>query len=693
MKRIALGLVFVAVAATQSLISTRAAGLYFPPATGEWARVQPSAAGWDERALNAALDFAGTTNSSGVVVLLDGRILAERRWAVTGADRYSQMVVGKTASGDGVEDVASAQKSVVAFLAGVAEGKRQLDLSAPVDRYLGKGWSKAPASAEAAITVRHLMTMTSGLNDAGTYQVPAGQAWRYNTGMYSRMIGILEKAAGSEIEKLTEEWLTKPAGMSDSKWARRWSTGNDAANTIGFATTARDLARFGLLVLAQGSWNGRDLLQNAGYLGRMLKPSQDLNPSVRAALVAERSDARAAPGPGSGDAWFADSGRTSRPGRGPGRNGPEVLCGTEPASGRHASRRADRHQPDARPEVGRQFLGVVDQGRSVRGEQMIRPILFVIASLLAAGNAAAQSESGRAAFERSCSVCHGQAGQGRLAPALVPFTRGSQELLRIVRAGAGTMMNGFSAAEVSDADVGAIGDYLRGLTPAAGTQAGTRSGTAASGPVTFGTSAVPTASPSAARRSDRTVEWPFVGADQNNSRYSALEDITAANVDRLEIAWRWRPEERALPVYGTVPGNFTSTPIMIDNMIYVTSNYNRVAALDAETGAVKWVYDPRAYEIGMPLLAGGFRHRGVAAWKGFTGRQQAAHLPRKPVSPVLARRRDRQTNRVIRAGRNGRYQQGSELADRVVALRDQRRADDLQGSGHPRQRDRRQPAL
>ena len=39
MRRIALGLVFVAVAATQSLISTRAAGLYFPPAAGEWARV------------------------------------------------------------------------------------------------------------------------------------------------------------------------------------------------------------------------------------------------------------------------------------------------------------------------------------------------------------------------------------------------------------------------------------------------------------------------------------------------------------------------------------------------------------------------------------------------------------------------------------------------------------------------------
>ena len=111
------------------------------------------------------------------------------------------------------------------------------------------------------------------------------------------------------------------------------------------------------------------------------------------------------------------------------------------------------------------------------------------------------------------------------------------------------------------------------------------------------------------------VEWPYVGADQNNSRYSALEDITAANVDRLAIAWRWRPDERPLKEFGTVPGNFTSTPIMIDNVVYVTSNYNRVAALEAETGAVKWVYDPRAYEIGMPLLAGGFRHRGVATWR------------------------------------------------------------------------------
>ena len=280
MNRPTLVVALAALVAAQLQPSPRAAGLYFPPESGEWAHVQPGEAGWDERALDAALDYAGRTNSTGVVVLLDGRILAERRWPVEGPDQYRRLVVGKTAGGDVIEDVASAQKSVVAFLTGVAEGQRLIDLEAPVSDYLGRGWSKANEEAEFAITVRHLMTMTSGLNDSGEYQAPAGQVWRYNTGMYSKMIGILERAAGSGIEKLTAEWLTAPAGMSDSKWVRRaWSAGNDAANSIGFATTSRDLARFGLLVLAKGSWNGRDLLHNSRYFDEMLHPSQDLNPS------------------------------------------------------------------------------------------------------------------------------------------------------------------------------------------------------------------------------------------------------------------------------------------------------------------------------------------------------------------------------------------------------------------------------
>jgi len=260
--------------------SIGADGLYFPPANGQWAHVDPASVGWDLKALDAALDYTRSAHSSSLVILLNGRILAEREWDVDGPARYARLRVGKTSDGRVIEDVASAQKSLVAFLAGVAEGRHQLDLTAPVDRYLGAGWSKAERSAESAITVRHLMTMTSGLNDSLAYLQPAGDSWRYNTGAYSRMIGVIEKSVGADIQTFTRDVLTGPTGMTDSRWLPRpWSSGNDAANPIGLATTGRDLSRYGLLILAGGKWNGNDLLRNPAYFRQMLTPSQPLNPS------------------------------------------------------------------------------------------------------------------------------------------------------------------------------------------------------------------------------------------------------------------------------------------------------------------------------------------------------------------------------------------------------------------------------
>ena len=175
--------------------------------------------------------------------------------------------------------------------------------------------------------------------------------------------------------------------------------------------------------------------------------------------------------------------------------------------------------------------------------QIISIAIVALALLVAAFSTSAQD--GRQVYERACAACHGAEGQGTLAPALVPFTRGSQDLLRIVRAGAGNMMNGFSAAEVSNAEVRAIEQYLRGLSgrsAAASKPAGAAGGV----PVTFGSSAVVTAAaaPAPPRGANRRIEWPYVGADQSNTRYSPLEDLTVDNVSRLQVAWRWRPEER-----------------------------------------------------------------------------------------------------------------------------------------------------
>jgi quinoprotein glucose dehydrogenase len=88
-----------------------------------------------------------------------------------------------------------------------------------------------------------------------------------------------------------------------------------------------------------------------------------------------------------------------------------------------------------------------------------------------------------------------------------------------------------------------------------------------------------------------------------------------ANVGELEIVWKWEPNETPLEEYGTQPGPFQSTPIMVDGILYLSTMYTRVAALDAETGAERWTFDPRAYEGG-PIGAGptGFKHRGIAYW-------------------------------------------------------------------------------
>ncbi|HTM25188.1 MAG TPA: pyrroloquinoline quinone-dependent dehydrogenase [Vicinamibacterales bacterium] len=111
------------------------------------------------------------------------------------------------------------------------------------------------------------------------------------------------------------------------------------------------------------------------------------------------------------------------------------------------------------------------------------------------------------------------------------------------------------------------------------------------------------------------IEWPFYGGDQAGSKWSAASDINRRTVSRLDVAWTWKPDEKPLPQFGTQPGSFENTPLMIDNVLYVSTPYNRVVALDAGRGREIWTYDPHAYEDGQPPNGTGFVHRGVAAWR------------------------------------------------------------------------------
>ena len=110
-------------------------------------------------------------------------------------------------------------------------------------------------------------------------------------------------------------------------------------------------------------------------------------------------------------------------------------------------------------------------------------------------------------------------------------------------------------------------------------------------------------------------QWPHYAADQAASHYSPLDQINGENVGKLHVIWEWKPNEKVLPQFGTRPGAFQNTPLMIDNVLYVSTPYNQVAALDAASGREIWRYDPKAYEDGQPPNGQGFAHRGVAAWR------------------------------------------------------------------------------
>jgi CubicO group peptidase (beta-lactamase class C family) len=252
------------------------ADLYFPPKQdAAWERIEPAKAGWRREGIAAALELAGSRRSTAVVMLYNGRILAERQWDPDKQKLSARFGFERSGDGQILEDVASAQKSVAATLFGIAQHKGLVRIDDPVDRYLGAGWSKATPEQEKKILMRHLLTMTSGLSDNLTFEAEPGTKWRYNTYAYQKTMRVLAKVTGKSPDELTREWLTGPIGMSRSHWRER----AQMPGLLGFVSCARDLARFGLLIEAGGVWNGQTIVADKAYLHQMTTASQQLNPA------------------------------------------------------------------------------------------------------------------------------------------------------------------------------------------------------------------------------------------------------------------------------------------------------------------------------------------------------------------------------------------------------------------------------
>ncbi len=109
------------------------------------------------------------------------------------------------------------------------------------------------------------------------------------------------------------------------------------------------------------------------------------------------------------------------------------------------------------------------------------------------------------------------------------------------------------------------------------------------------------------------ADWPEYGGDMGGMRYSPLTQITPENVGDLEVAWVYKHGDVSDGSDGTTRTSFNATPLVIDDTMYFCTGMNRVIALDPETGAERWKFDPQMKQT---KLRGPYPRtcRGVAYW-------------------------------------------------------------------------------
>lgn len=243
--------------------------LYFPPIAGDtWETISMEELGWCPENLPALNTYLDDKNSRAFIVLKDGKIVIEEYY--NGADATSLWYW------------ASAGKTLTATMVGIAKQEGDLLLSDPTSTYLGDGWTSLTPEQEGAITIWNQLTMTSGLDDGLAdpfctdpeclvYLADPGERWAYHNGPYTLLDGVIEGATGSTLNAYCNDKIEAQTGMDGLFIPVDY-------NNV-YYSIARDMARFGLLILNEGNWDGTSVLSDAAYYNEMVNPSQDLNKS------------------------------------------------------------------------------------------------------------------------------------------------------------------------------------------------------------------------------------------------------------------------------------------------------------------------------------------------------------------------------------------------------------------------------
>lgn len=237
--------------------------MYFPPiSTSEWETKTLASLNWNENNLQTLLGYLELKNSKSFIVLHNGKIVIEEYF--NGHDANSLWYW------------ASAGKTLTTATTGIATQEGFLNINNKVSDYLGNGWTSAPQNKEDLITCKHLLSMTSGLDDSLgddvspanlQYIADAGTRWAYHN-VYVKLQDVVAQSTNQSWSTYFNNKLRNPIGMTGGWY--------NLDNLSVYWSNSRSMARYGLLALNKGNWDGMQIV-NENYMNEATNTSQNIN--------------------------------------------------------------------------------------------------------------------------------------------------------------------------------------------------------------------------------------------------------------------------------------------------------------------------------------------------------------------------------------------------------------------------------
>lgn len=267
-------LLFLALTAFAAAPAGSPAPLAAPPELNDgWTVAAPGSVGLEEARFTAALAAAADRNRSRI----DSLLVAQRGRLVF--EKYF-----RNAAADKPHDLRSATKSITSLLVGIALDRGDLkSIDEPVASFFPDYVTRESQQHFRAITVRHLLTMSSGLaaddwnpkspgNEERMYRtrdwlkfffdLPAdaapGATYRYCTAGVVVLGEIVARASGLPLERFADEHLFSPLGIRDATWAKAPRGVIDSGGHL--RLRSRDFLKIAQLMLQGGQWQGRQIV-------------------------------------------------------------------------------------------------------------------------------------------------------------------------------------------------------------------------------------------------------------------------------------------------------------------------------------------------------------------------------------------------------------------------------------------------